>query len=549
MDTGKFQKYTFPFKSSLQISTKIWLILGALICSYFLSMAFGFLLGQQTEDRLQSVSDYHFPATRLSHAVELAFKEQIQLYENAVIYGDDTFVQLAESRGKTVSSNLQILYDLGGLSASRQSSVKRQMEELSNFNRESQDGYKLIAQIVNLEEIRPGEEMPIKRKKLLEKAIQLNDESNRIRNALEFSTRKFANELRLELSNIRKSSKRQRYSSALLFFVVVASTASLISIIIARSINRPLKRTFMLESAVEQSADGVAVTDMQGVILFANQAWADMHGYAYGELAGKNLKEFFTTDQFDDEFESYKKNALQKGAQRWETSHRKKNGKSFPALQTMTILKDERDPATRMFFLVRDISQQKQMEEDLQKANQELSKLASSDSLTKLANRRIFDETLQKEWRRMQREKKPLSLIMCDIDHFKHYNDHYGHQAGDLCLQMVAEVLRDSINRPGDLAARYGGEEFAVVLPDTEIKGAEVIAERMLLEIRRRKITHAKTSPLEYVTISVGIATTIPDPIALSEELLLAADQALYDAKNKGRNCLAKKMMKESTLT
>lgn len=177
-----------------------------------------------------------------------------------------------------------------------------------------------------------------------------------------------------------------------------------------------------------------------------------------------------------------------------------------------------------------------QLYQKLEKANQQLQRLASSDGLTGLANRRLFDLRLQQEWRRLARDNQSLSLILCDVDYFKAYNDTYGHQAGDRCLQGIARLLQSVINRPADLAARYGGEEFALILPNTQLSGAVHIAKRLQAEVAQAAIAHQSSSVSPYVTLSLGISCQIPlpkhDPLLLIE----AADQALYQAKAEGRS-------------
>ncbi|MBK4728798.1 diguanylate cyclase [Oxynema sp. CENA135] len=180
--------------------------------------------------------------------------------------------------------------------------------------------------------------------------------------------------------------------------------------------------------------------------------------------------------------------------------------------------------------------QQSTLFEQLQAANQQLRRLATLDGLTQVANRRRFDEYLDRQWRHMARDRHPLSLILCDIDCFKLYNDTYGHQAGDECLQSVAATLTECVKRPCDLVARYGGEEFAVILPDTDPEGARNVAERIRRSIFELSIPNHNSYVSPYVTMSVGVATTTPEPDSSWSELIALADKALYASKNKGRN-------------
>jgi diguanylate cyclase (GGDEF)-like protein len=173
---------------------------------------------------------------------------------------------------------------------------------------------------------------------------------------------------------------------------------------------------------------------------------------------------------------------------------------------------------------------------ELQKANLELRNLVSLDGLTQLANRRKFDEYLGLEWRRMAREKGPLSLILCDVDYFKYYNDTYGHQGGDDCLRQIAAILRNSVTNPADLVARYGGEEFAIILPNTDTNRAVNVAEIVQEFLRELKIIHVASSVNRYVTMSFGIATITPGLDLTPENLVATADVALYEAKRQGRN-------------
>jgi diguanylate cyclase (GGDEF)-like protein len=174
--------------------------------------------------------------------------------------------------------------------------------------------------------------------------------------------------------------------------------------------------------------------------------------------------------------------------------------------------------------------------DELRKANDNLRRASAIDGLTGLANRRHFDETMDKEWRRATREQKALSLIMIDIDHFKAYNDNYGHQDGDDCLRKVAAVIAGSVKRPADLVARYGGEEFMAVLPDTDIQGAVEIAEKLRIAVEVLDVPHAYSSAANVVTISAGVASLVPEQGTDPFHVIKLVDTALYAAKRDGRN-------------
>ncbi len=176
------------------------------------------------------------------------------------------------------------------------------------------------------------------------------------------------------------------------------------------------------------------------------------------------------------------------------------------------------------------------LNERLAEMNRELERLSVTDSLTGLANRRFFNEFLHREWLRDQREQQPFSVIMVDIDHFKKYNDHYGHIEGDICLQKVSRALQGALCRAGDLLARYGGEEFVAILPHTNILGAAELAAAFHSHIRKLAIPH-ETSPVSTtVTISVGVANVTPNQSISPSQVVATADKALYRAKQAGRN-------------
>ena len=180
-----------------------------------------------------------------------------------------------------------------------------------------------------------------------------------------------------------------------------------------------------------------------------------------------------------------------------------------------------------------DITVHKKNAEALQQQNQELTALARVDALTQIANRRAFDEFLGKAW--AARNHTPLTLILCDIDYFKLYNDTYGHQAGDECLRLVAQALKKAVKRQPDLVARYGGEEFAVVLPNTALAGAKHVARAIQTTVQALEIEHRLSAVSPHLTISLGIATVSSTANGSPQELIAAADQGLYQAKSDGR--------------
>lgn len=172
----------------------------------------------------------------------------------------------------------------------------------------------------------------------------------------------------------------------------------------------------------------------------------------------------------------------------------------------------------------------------LDTANQELQRLSALDGLTGIPNRRRFDESVLIEWRRNARTASALSLAMIDVDSFKQFNDHYGHLAGDDCLRRIATALNQTLKRPGDMLARYGGEEFVAILPNTPLAGGMAIAEQLCETIRELALPHEYSGTEKFVTISIGVAATVPDYVATPGILIETADEMLYAAKRAGRN-------------
>lgn len=176
------------------------------------------------------------------------------------------------------------------------------------------------------------------------------------------------------------------------------------------------------------------------------------------------------------------------------------------------------------------------LNENLAVENRKLEALTNVDGLTDLGNRRAFDNYLDRQWQQLQRKQLPLALILCDIDHFKQYNDTYGHIGGDECLRQVAGILRSIPRRGSDFSARYGGEEFALILPETDGEGGLKVANRIRHELARLNIPHQSSPTSGWVTMSCGIASMIPYQNGKPQDLIAQADQALYEGKQQGRD-------------
>jgi two-component system, chemotaxis family, response regulator WspR len=181
----------------------------------------------------------------------------------------------------------------------------------------------------------------------------------------------------------------------------------------------------------------------------------------------------------------------------------------------------------------------RQSQQQLLEANLELRRLTHSDGLTGLSNRRYLDDYLSAEWRRGARARAEMAILMIDVDDFKLYNDTYGHIAGDEVLKQLASAIVHCLNRPSDFAARFGGEEFAVVLPETSIGSAQMLAEKIRRAVEALRLTHAGSSTGSYVTVSIGAATTVPIVSVATTSLIEEADLALYRAKHEGKNRVA----------
>lgn len=286
-----------------------------------------------------------------------------------------------------------------------------------------------------------------------------------------------------------------------------------------------------VRSIVDTAVEAILVINTDHVVEEFNPAAARIFGYRADEVIGNNVK-MLMPEPYHSEHDGYVTHYIQSGRARIigigrDVTGRRKDGTTFP----MRLGVSEMKVGNRVLFtgILNDITKQKQLEEQLRN-------MAMKDGLTGISNRRSFDEALVREWRRMQREGGELSLILVDIDFFKRYNDTYGHQEGDVCLNAVATAIAGAVHRPGDFTARYGGEEFVVLLPATDLNAAGDLAERIRRSVELLAIPHSASDAAPHVTISLGVANVVPDQAGKPEKLLTLADQGLYAAKDTGRN-------------
>ena len=285
----------------------------------------------------------------------------------------------------------------------------------------------------------------------------------------------------------------------------------------------------LADVVVRHTGEAILVLDPEMRVLSANPGFERLTGLAEAGVRGD------VPPVFGDDGDMLRqvRSRLQSGTH-WEGLlwARRADGDRFPAEASLDVVRDSAGQARQVVMVFRDVTVQKQLEDRLRE-------LSATDGLTLLANRRSFDEAMEREWHRATRHGEPVSLLMVDVDRFKTYNDLYGHVAGDLCLQQVAAALAAGVRREGALVARYGGEEFAVILPRTDEAAAREVAETLRRRVEALGIAHAGNPDGGCVTVSLGVSTRTPPQAADFISLMRSADTALYRAKEGGRNSVA----------
>lgn len=287
----------------------------------------------------------------------------------------------------------------------------------------------------------------------------------------------------------------------------------------------------------------VSATDNKGIIVEANDKFVEISGFSRNELLGQNHR-IISSGVHKKEFFKKMWETISSG-EKWhgEFCNRKKDGELYWVDSAIVPVRGIDGEIERYISVRIDISKRKKYELSIEKVNQELTSanmqletLSEVDALTGVANRRKFDDILSEYVSTMSRSGASLTLMLCDVDYFKDYNDRYGHQAGDNCLHNIAKSIEENFTRSGDLVARYGGEEFAVILPNINKETAMMLAERMRANVEQLALEHNDSSVAKVVTISVGVITLQLDKNVTAESIIEKADKALYRAKEIGRN-------------
>ncbi|MGF1569165.1 MAG: PAS domain-containing protein [Nodosilinea sp.] len=294
-----------------------------------------------------------------------------------------------------------------------------------------------------------------------------------------------------------------------------------------------------LQNVIDSIPSAIVVKDRHDRIQIANRASAAMHGLTPAAMLGRVDAEF--NSNISAREHDYNRRINQQVIETQSTYQAEQEIIDMSGIRrwyqvVISPFQDAEGTIDGIIGNCIDITDRKLAETALKAANEKLERLATLDGLTQIPNRRRFDEYLQQEWQRLVREQQPLSLILFDVDYFKAYNDHFGHQQGDEGLIAIAQAASRAVKRSADLIARYGGEEFGVVLPNTNRAGAEIVARAIQRQLADLQLPHPQSEVSDYLTVSIGIASVVPSAEQSPEDLLAGADAALYQAKRRGRN-------------
>lgn len=292
----------------------------------------------------------------------------------------------------------------------------------------------------------------------------------------------------------------------------------------------------LLNSVINSAPDPIAFMSSEGNFVGGNQSYCDVWGISLCELIGMNRRDLLPADQLDWQIDQDNALLLDGNSIRYEelVHISDETTRWYEVFKHRYV--NSASGESGILIIYRDLTERKTIEHELETAVEKFDKLSSTDELTKIDNRRTFDQKLQHYWTTHRRDVKEISLLFCDVDCFKLYNDNYGHQQGDLVLEKVAQAMTGQVRRGTDIVARYGGEEFAIILPNTRKDGAQLVASQILQAVAELAIPHEYSSVKSTVTISIGIATMQPEKNTSAGVLIEKSDHALYQAKENGRN-------------
>jgi diguanylate cyclase (GGDEF)-like protein/PAS domain S-box-containing protein len=291
---------------------------------------------------------------------------------------------------------------------------------------------------------------------------------------------------------------------------------------------------------LDSISSGIIEFDQNHRIIYANPMALDFFALSSEDMLGRHVNQLFK-EQTNNNILSLID--LPKSNSEREDKHLKISiGRRI--MDVRVVLSDHIQ--NTQIIILDDITVRETTHKNVLLANQKLKALSRTDGLTQVFNRRYFDEYFHKEWARLKREKGELSLIIFDVDNFKSYNDSYGHLEGDQCLRKIAQAINSPIHRPADIVARYGGDEFVLLLPNTPLDGALHLAEQIRTGIERQRMIHQKSKVAGHVTVTIGIGNGIPSDLLPENKFIWLADEALYEAKLRGRNCVIGKTWQDS---
>ena len=292
----------------------------------------------------------------------------------------------------------------------------------------------------------------------------------------------------------------------------------------------------LLNSVINATPDPVAFMNGNGKYVGANHGYCEVVGVKHADLIGMDRQQLFSHDKKFWLLEQENQLLVDGKSVRYEEFlHFSDQEPRWYEICKQRYV-NSTNGESGILIIYRDLTERKRIEHELEQAIEKFDELSSIDELTKIANRRTFDSKLQHYWSIHHREVKEMSLLFCDVDSFKLYNDNYGHPMGDTVLANIAQVMNEQVHRGADLVARYGGEEFAVILPNTDEEGAIRLAIKIIAAVENLAIEHTHSKAAKYVTLSIGVATLCPEDESSEAQLLENADKALYLAKEHGRN-------------